>query len=87
MENPSIPNSFVRPTSDNALLLFKIVEDEGYADVDSMVEAVALDSVHPGICRMCFTTTTRCEPDMRDGSCHNCEEPMVQSVGVLAEVC
>lgn len=69
-------------SSSNALR--NLAWDEGYDDTWEFIEEVGLDSVMPGICLECEATTTSCEPDMRDGWCHNCEGYTVQSAMVLA---
>lgn len=65
-----------------------IADDEGHGtDDDSlwgMVEQLVLSSVQPGACLTCHAVTSRCEPDMRDGWCHNCEDREVQSLGTLS---
>ena len=79
-------NSYVVSSSNDALLLAALAEDEGFDNIDDLVEHFALKEVQPGIC-ICRATTTRCEPAMREGACHNCGENTVQSVGSLSGMC
>ena len=46
-----------------------------------------LDSVHFGACHKCAAVSYRCEPDMRNGWCEECESGSVESMGSLAGVC
>src|SRR5947209_17347652 len=53
--------------------LAALVEAEGFDDIDGLLEAVAHDSVCPGICtRPGCDYTAEVEPDQREGFCEEC---------------
>jgi hypothetical protein len=67
--------------------LEELAAAEGYATVDELIEAAALDSVSPGICvRPGCGYTVEVEPDQREGWCEACGGRSVQSALVLAEL-
>lgn len=66
------------------VLLRKVAKDEGFDTVEKMLEAAALDSVCPGICKNCTFTCSGVEPDARDAWCENCGKLRVESVLVIA---
>jgi hypothetical protein len=57
-----------------------LVEVEGYADVEDLIEDIMFDSVNPGICMNegCDYTTT-VEPDCDTGYCELCNTHTVKS--------
>ena len=65
------------------LLLFKLAADEGYDEVDDMLETDTFDSIARGICTECEATTT-CEPDATANYCESCGCRTVKSSLVLA---
>jgi hypothetical protein len=84
----STENSFdVDPASLEAKGLAAIAQDEGFESIDSLVEHFHVSSVMPGFCMHCTALTTRCEPDMREGWCHDCGGQDVKSVLVLVGFC
>ena len=67
--------------------LATLVETEGFGSADELLEAVAHDSVSPGICtRPGCDYTAEVEPDQREGWCEECRAGSVQSALVLAEL-
>lgn len=70
----------------NALLVDEGYDPDNDDEVMQCIEVYVYDSVVPGCCRNCLATTTRCEPDMREGWCHACEGQEVQSILVLAGI-
>lgn len=78
-----LTNSYDIPKED-AEDLVEIAEDEGFEDIDSLVQRFIVSSVMPGCCKTCRSITTRVEPDQRAGWCHNCGKQTVRSVLVLA---
>lgn len=58
---------------------------EGFASVEEMLEAAALDSVSPAICIEC-DATAEMEPDQDRGWCESCGRNAVVSALVLAGV-
>ena len=73
--------------STEAGLLATIANEEGFETVDRLVEHCHLDSVVPGICRVCRTVKSTCEPDLQKGWCEECDGTHVASVLVLAGLC
>ena len=74
-------------TEERQAKLAALVEAEGFDDIDGLLEAVAHDSVCPGICiRPGCEYTAEVEPDQRAGWCEECGTGSVQSAMVLAEV-
>jgi hypothetical protein len=67
-------------------LLTILAEDEGFDCPWDFVQAVAFDSVQPGICTVCTFTATRMEPDQREGWCEDCNKGTVKSASVLAGI-
>lgn len=65
--------------------LLKLIEAEGYAEVEDFLSDYALDSIVPGICmsRTC-DQTAEYEPDQRAGYCEACGGQTVQSGLVIA---
>ena len=58
----------------------ELMRQEGYDDKTEFLEAVAFDSVCPGICiNEGCDYTTEVEPDCRNGWCENCEAGTVKS--------
>ena len=67
--------------------LTQLVEIEGFASVEELLEACVHDSVSPGICtRDGCDYTCEVEPDQTQGWCEECKAPSVQSALVLAEL-
>ncbi len=67
--------------------LAMLVEIEGFDSTDDLLEAVAHDSICPGICtRPGCDYSCEVEPDQREGWCEECRSQNVQSAMVLAEV-
>lgn len=67
--------------------LRKLVESEGYPNLEELLQACIADSVSPGICiRPDCDYTTEIEPDQRRGYCEACGGQTVQSALVLAEI-
>lgn len=65
--------------------LRKLVESEGYPNLDALLQACIADSVSPGICvKPECDYTTEIEPDQRGGYCEACGGQTVQSALVLA---
>ena len=64
--------------------LTEIADDEGYSDVEEMLQRLIIESVVPGMCRDCSEITYRCEPDARNNWCNNCGSNGVESVYVIA---
>lgn len=80
------PDPFGVGPEDSALLQ-EAAEVEGYDSVMAMVECFHLLSVVPGVCVECAAVSTRCEPDLRQGWCWECEGQTVASILVLAGLC
>ena len=67
--------------------LQKLVESEGYPDLEALLVAAIADSVSPGICtKPDCDYTTEIEPDQRRGHCEACGGQTVQSALVLAGI-
>lgn len=64
-------------------LIRTLAQDEGYDDIDAFAMEVGLDSVQPGICQECTATSSRMEPDQREGYCEECCSNTVISAGEL----
>lgn len=69
----------------NQQLLDKLAEIEGYEDSMELLEANAVDSVVPAICRDCQYTEGM-EPDQTRGWCPECNKNSMVSCMVLAGV-
>lgn len=64
-----------------------LADDEGYANVSSMIEARHTDSVVPGICTNSDCNySTDVEPDQSGGYCENCSTRTVASCLMLAGI-
>lgn len=67
--------------------LRKLVESEGYPNLEALLQACIADSVSPGICvRPECDYTTEIEPDQHRGYCEACGGQTVQSALVLAGI-
>lgn len=67
--------------------LTQLIESEGYASLEEMLNVVASDSVAPGICvRQGCSYTCEVEPDQDAGWCEACGGQSVRSALVLAGV-
>jgi len=65
--------------------LRKLAEIEGYADVDALIRATALDSVSPAICMNADCDyTADLEPDQARGWCEACNTNSMKSAQILA---
>lgn len=65
--------------------LRRLVEAEGFACVDDLLEVVVTDSVSPAICMNAGCNyTTEMEPDQEHGYCEVCGTNTVASALVLA---
>ena len=65
--------------------LRKLAEIEGYADVDALIRATALDSVSPAICMNADCDyTADMEPDQTRGWCEHCNTNSMKAALVLA---
>jgi hypothetical protein len=65
--------------------LSQLVELEGYASCEELLEAAALDSVSPAICTNdACDYTAEMEPDQEQGYCEVCDTNTVASALVLA---
>ena len=63
----------------------QLVEIEGFASTEELLEAASYDSVSPGICtRDGCDYTAEVEPDQDRGWCEECESATVKSALVLA---
>lgn len=65
--------------------LSKLIESEGFENMEQMLQATVFDSVSPGICvnREC-NYTVEVEPDQNCGWCEACGTQTVQSALILA---
>ena len=73
------------PETERQAKLAQLLETEGYATLEELLEAVVSDSVSPAICmnpRCSFTTEM--EPDQDAGFCEECGTQSVKSALVLA---
>lgn len=65
--------------------LNQLVEIEGYASLEELLEAAVFDSVSPGICQTIGCDyTTEVEPDQTEGWCEICGKGSVVSALILA---
>ena len=69
----------------NAQLLEKLAEVEGFDSWEEMLQANAVDSVVPAICKECEYTDGM-EPDQDRGWCPECSKNTMVSCMVLAGV-
>ncbi|GIW60351.1 MAG: hypothetical protein KatS3mg087_1417 [Patescibacteria group bacterium] len=60
-------------------LLQAIADEYG----EDWVERAVMDSVSPGVCRICLAVNAEIEPDARNGYCYECESNQVVSGLVL----
>lgn len=65
--------------------LAKLIQNEGFANLEQMLQSTVFDSVSPGICvnPECIHTV-EVEPDQDRGWCEVCETQTVQSALILA---
>ena len=65
--------------------LSKLIESEGFENLEEMLQAAAFDSVSPGICvNPDCNHTVEVVPDQNRGWCEACETQTVQSALILA---
>jgi len=65
--------------------LQKLLEIEGYASIETLMEAVLSDSVSPAICmNEGCDFTAEMEPDQDAGFCDNCRANSMRAAPVLA---
>lgn len=67
------------------MLLRIIIEEEGFAGLDELLEECVSDSVCPCICRICHAIDGM-EPDQEEGYCEECGGDTMVSALILAEV-
>ena len=67
------------------LLLDKIVDSEGFASVDDLLEKAVLDAVSPAICTECHLVCEM-EPDQTRGWCESCGTNTVVAAPILAGI-
>lgn len=68
----------------DAELLEQLAEIEGFDDGFDLLEAVAIDSVVPGICKCGYSVEV--EPDSSEGWCEECQTNTVKSALILAGI-
>lgn len=68
-------------TSEEALS--RLVEAEGFASLDDLLQASLFDSVSPAICMICGATAEM-EPDQDRSYCESCGANAVKSALILA---
>lgn len=67
--------------------LDKLVEIEGFASVETLLQAVLMDSVSPAICSSPDCSyTCEMEPDQRRGWCEECHRNTMVAAPVLAGI-
>lgn len=71
--------------TNNSEKLEQLAEDYGFNDSMELLEAYAIDSVCPGICKECGYST-EVEPDQTGGWCEECDKGSVISAMVLSGV-
>lgn len=65
--------------------LSKLIESEGFENLEQMLQSTVFDSVCPGICvNSECNCTVEVEPDQDRGWCEVCETQTVQSALILA---
>lgn len=65
--------------------LSKLIESEGFENLEQMLQATVFDSVSPGICvNPECNYTVEVEPDQNRGWCEACGTQTVQSALILA---
>ena len=67
----------------NQEALSRLVEAEGFASLDDLLQASLFDSVSLAICTICGATTEM-EPDQDRGYCESCGTNAVKSALILA---
>ena len=69
------------------LKLDKLIEIEGFPNVEALLEATITDSVSPAICMNDGCSyTAEMEPDQDRGWCEECRTNSMKSALVLAEI-
>lgn len=67
--------------------LDKLVEIEGFANIEALLHAVLTDSVSPAICSsLDCSYTCEMEPDQRRGWCDECRRNSMVAAPVLAGI-
>ena len=75
------------PTEKRQVKLSRLVESEGYPNLEQLLRDAAFDCVSPGICLTDGCDyTTEVEPDQDRGWCECCCDNTVASALVLAEI-
>ena len=73
------------PSEKTQLKLDKLMEIEGFASMEDMLQAATFDSVSPAICMNDWCDyTCQMEPDQTRGWCDECNTNSVKSALILA---
>ncbi len=67
----------------NQEALSRLVEAEGFASLDCLLQASLFDSVSPAICTICGATAEM-EPDQGHGYCESCGANAMKPALILA---
>lgn len=67
--------------------LSKLIESEGFENLEQMLQSTVFDGVSPGICvNSECNHTVEVEPDQDRGWCEVCKTQTVQSALILADL-